>query len=71
MKRGFTYKQVIEYVREHYNYTVQTCIIAMILREMGYDVRRAPNSGTAANPKAPTDRDRESVPDAVHFLTSK
>ena len=71
MKRGFTYQQIIDYVKKHYHYAVQTCVIAAVLRELGYDMRRVPNSGTAQNPKMPTDRDRKAIKKAIECLTNK
>ena len=68
MKCPVTYKQIIKYVKEHYSYTVQTCIIASVLQELGYSLRRAWNSGTAEKPKKPTDRDRKAIKEAVDKL---
>ena len=70
MEAKFTYEQIKEYVREHYNYTVQTCVIARVKREMGYDMRNAPNSGTSKNPKMPTERDRKAIREAIEYLES-
>lgn len=68
MKCPITYKQLIQYVKEHYGYTVQTCVIARVLRELGYEVRDSWHSGTAKNPKLPTDKDRKSIKKAINEL---
>ena len=69
-KRGFTYRQIQEYVKEHYDYIVQTCIIAAVLRELGYDVGTSPNRLEHTNkPKIPTDRDRKAIREAIEYLT--
>ena len=68
MRRGFTYKEIIDYVKTHYNYTVQTCIIAAVLREFGYEVGKVANSGTAKEPKVPTDRDCKAIREAIDFI---
>ena len=47
MKCPVTYDEIADYIREHYGYTVQTCIIARVLRDIGFEVRDSWNSGTA------------------------
>ena len=68
MKCPVTYKQIIEYVKQQYGYIVQTCVIATVLKELKYDVSNAWNSGTASNPKKPTDRDRKAIEEAINEL---
>ena len=70
MKCPATYKQIIEYVKQQYGYTVQTCVIAAVLKELKYDVRNAWNSGTAINSKKPTDRDRKAIKEAINKLSN-
>lgn len=69
MKCPVTYKQIIQYVKEHYGYTVQSCVIAAVLKELGYSVCKAWNSGTAKKPKLPTDRDRQAIKEAINELS--
>lgn len=69
MKCKIKYKQIIDYVREHYGYSVQTCVIASVLRELGFETRRAWNSCTARNPKIPTERDRLVIKEAIDSLS--
>ena len=69
MKCPVTYKQIIQYIKDHYGYTVQPCVIARVLRELGYEVRDSWHSGTAKNPKLPTDRDRKSIKEAINELS--
>ena len=71
MRCPITYDQIIQYVKEHYGYTVQHCIIARILRELGYEVRDSWHSGTAKNPKFPTDRDRKAIKEVIEELSQQ
>ena len=61
MRRKFTYQEVIDYVREHYGFTVHTCAIAFMLREMGYQV----DSRTDCPKHTPTDKERSAIPEAI------
>lgn len=69
MKCPVTYKQIIQYVKEHYGYTVQTCVIAAVLKELGYSVCKAWNSGTAKKRKEPNERDRKAIKEAIEKLS--
>lgn len=69
MRCSVTYKQIIDYVKQHDDYAIQTCVIAAILKELGYETRTAWNSGKSKNPKNPTDRDRNAVKSAIVNLT--
>lgn len=69
MKCAVTYKQIIKYIKEHFGYTVQRCVIARVLRELGYEVRDSWHSGTVKNPKLPTNRDREAIKEAIDNLS--
>lgn len=70
MKCPVTYKQIIEYVKRQYGYTIQTCVIASVLKELKYDTCNAWNSGTSNNPKNPTDRDRKAIEEAINNLSN-
>ena len=69
MKCPVTYRQIIEYVKQHYGYSVQTCVIAAVLKELGYDIGAAWNTGKAKKPKAPVERDRVAIRNAVNELS--
>ena len=69
MKCPVTYDEIADYIREHYGYTVQTCIIARVLRDIGFEVRDSWHSGTARKPKLPTDRDRQAIKEAINALS--
>ena len=68
MKCPVTYKQIIQYVKEHYGYAVQTCAIAAVLKELGYSIRKAWNSGMAKKRKEPNERDRKAIKEAINAL---
>ena len=70
MKCSVTYKQIVEYVKQHYGYTVQTCVIAAVLKELNYDVRQVWNSGTSNNPKIPSDKDHKAIEEAIDILSN-
>ena len=66
MRRKFTYKEVREYVKEHYGFTVHDCAIAIVLREMGYEV-----DSRTDNPKyTPTEKERKAIREAIEYLES-
>lgn len=69
MKCPVTYDEIADYIREYYGYTVQTCIIARVLRDIGFEVRDSWNSGTAINPKEPDVRDRKAIKEAIDTLS--
>lgn len=69
MKCPLTYEEIKDYIREDYGYTVQTCAIARVLRELGYEVRVSWNSGTTKKQKLPTDRDRQAIKEAINALS--
>ena len=69
MRCSVKYKQIIAYVKQHDHYPVQTCVIAAVLKELGYEVRAAWNSGKSKNPKTPTDRDRKAIKAAIDNLS--
>jgi addiction module RelE/StbE family toxin len=52
-----TYKQIQEYVHEHYGYTPKTCWIADVKEQVGIPMRRAPNRvGVERVEPCPTER---------------
>lgn len=69
MKCKIKYKQIIDYVKEHYEYSVQTCVIASVLCELGFETRKVWNSCTAQNPKMPMERDRIAIKEAIDRLS--
>lgn len=69
MKCPVTYKKIIVYIKQHYEYAIQTCVIAAVLKELGYDVHSAWNSGRSKNPKIPTEKDRKAIKTAIDNLT--
>lgn len=70
MRCPIKYKQVIGYVKMHYGYSIQTCVISKVLRELGYEVRTAWNSGTGKKSKEPNVRDRKSIKEAINELSN-
>lgn len=68
MKCPYTYKQIAAYVKKNNGYAIHTCVIACVLRELGYDVGRAHNSGTSKKPKKPTERDLKAIREAITDL---
>jgi len=45
VKQGFTYRQIVERVKEQSGSSIKTCHIALVKRESGIGTRRAWNTG--------------------------
>ncbi|MCK4635237.1 MAG: hypothetical protein KAT32_00045 [Candidatus Moranbacteria bacterium] len=64
-----TYKQIQEYIKKKYEFTVKTCWIAHVKEMHGLSLRTAPNRINPNNRTNPCpDNKIDSIKDAFHYF---